>query len=153
MIKFIKIMPLLLITLSGTHAETIYKSVDENGRVSYSSTPPESHKEIEKVNITPPPSEAEIQAAKQRHEKNIEAAGTMDETRKKRNDIIAEENRIKNERQKQMQKQTQKKESNDSKSYPYYYPRYPGVIAPPVTDRPIIDHPIERPLQLPAQGR
>jgi hypothetical protein len=150
---FIKIMPLLLIGLSGAHADSIYKSVDENGRVTYSSTPPESHKEIEKINIAPPPSEAEIQAAKQRHEKNLEAAGTMDETRKKRNEITAEENRIKSERQKQMQKQTQKKESNDSPAYPYYYPRYPGVIVPPAPDRPVIDRPIERPIQLPAQGR
>lgn len=143
-------MALLLIIIPAVHAESIYKSVDENGRVSYSSTPSDNSQSAEKMDIVPPPSEAEIEAAKQRHERNLEAAETMDVTRKKRNEITAEENRIKSERQKQMQKQTQKKESNDSQGYPYYYPRYPGVLVP--ADRPVIDRPIiERPVNLPAR--
>lgn len=150
MFKLFKILVLFFLCVTALQAEKVYKSIDENGRVSYSSTPPDDNQSAEKIDIAPPPSDAEIQAAKQRHEKNLEAAETMDTTRKKRNEITAEENRIKSERQKQMQKQTQQKEQSNSPAYPYYYPRYPGVTVPP--NRPVIDRPIiERPVQLPAR--
>jgi len=160
MVALIKIISLLLIFISAAHATPIYKSVDESGRVTYSSTPPENRENYTKVYIQPPPSEEQIEAARQDHERNLKAAELLDLNRKKRNELIAEENRIKLERQKQLQKKTQQEKPKDNIAYPYYLPRYPGVIVPPgrpITKPPSIDHPtidrpiINRPVHLPAR--
>jgi hypothetical protein len=137
-------MILLLMFMSAAQAGPIYKSVDENGRVTYSSTLPENSKEFTKVEILPAPSQDRIEDAQQGHERNVRAAELLDENRKKRNEILAEENRRKLEKQKQLQKKTEQKESEDHNVYPYYLPRYPGIYPPPYKpgyDRPVHDHP------------
>lgn len=142
----------MLLLTSSAQAETIYKSVDENGRVSYSSTPPGSSKELTRIKIQPAPSQDRIEAAQQNHERNLKAAELLDQNRKKRNEIIAEEHRLRLEKQKQLQKKTEQKESDDNTVYPYYLPRYPGLTVPP--HKPGFDVPnIERPVQLPMQQR
>lgn len=130
MIQFIKIVALVLCLISASHADSIYKTVDENGRVTYSSTPPENSKDISEINIAAPPSEKQIKAAQERHEGNLKAAEILDENRNKRNEQIAEENRIKREKQK-----TQPEESynNEDYGYPYYRRRNPNIIRRPVT--------------------
>lgn len=146
MIRLFSIIAVLLIPLSTSSAETIYKSVDANGKITYSSTPPKDSVNTTKVHIIPAPSQARIEAAQQRHESNIKTARLLDENRKTRNQIVEEENRIKREKQKQLQKDVPR-ENSDNNTYPYYLPRYPGVMVPP--RRPGID----RPVNLPARPR
>ena len=131
------IIILFTISLSPLNAETIYKSVDEKGNISYSTTPPDKSETTTTVDIAPPPSDERIKAAQQRHERNMEAAGVLDENRKKRDELIAEENRLKRERQKQLQqqKQAEKNNANDTyDGYPFYRRPLPGrpIVPPPV---------------------
>ena len=137
----IRILFLFSLSFATLNAETIYKSVDENGKVTYSATPPEESETATKVDIAPPPSEERIKAAQQRHERNMETADVLDENRKKRDELTAEENRLKREQQKQLQLQKQAEKNNENDNYdgyPYYPPRYrprpPGkpIIVPPV---------------------
>ncbi|MBT8118200.1 MAG: DUF4124 domain-containing protein [Gammaproteobacteria bacterium] len=136
----ISIIFLFTIPLTPLNAETIYKSVDENGNVSYSTTPPNNSETATMVDIAPPPSDDRIKAAQQRHERNMEAAGVLDENRKKRDELIAEENRLKREKQKQLQlqKQAEKNNANDTyDGYPFYRRPLPGrPIAPPPVNLP-----------------
>lgn len=52
-------------------AEEIYKVVDEDGNVTYSTEPPKSSQTMEVIQAVPAPSEADTEAARQR-QKNIE---------------------------------------------------------------------------------
>jgi len=136
MVAIFKFLFLFSVSLTTLNAETIYKSVDENGKVTYSTTPPEESKTATPVDIAPPPSKERIKAAQQRHERNMEAAGVLDENRKKRDELTAEENRLKREKQKQLQLQQQAEKNNENKDYGYpYYRRLPPgrpIIVPPV---------------------
>jgi hypothetical protein len=122
----------LSLAASTSFADTIYKSIDKNGRVTYSTTPPTNSEKSKSVDIAAPPSEERIKAAQERQERNKEAAGIMDENRKKRDEITAEENRLKREKQKQLQQQQQaeKNNENDGYGYPYIPGRRPGGIRP-----------------------
>ena len=124
-------------------ADTIYKSISEGGNVTYSTTPPPNSERSTSIDITPPPSEEDIKTAQDRQERNKKAAETLDKNRKKRNEITAEENRLKRENQKQLQQQQQAEKNNDNQNYgyPYYRQRHPGAIRPPA----------HRPVQLPVR--
>mgnify|MGYP001815000668 FL=1 len=133
----IRLIFLFTVSLAPLNAETIYKSVDETGKVTYSTTPPEDSESATQVDIAPPPSEERIKAAQQRHQRNMEAAGVLDENRKKRDELTAEENRLKREKQKQLQLQKQAEENNANDrydGYPFYRHRLPErpIIVPPV---------------------
>jgi hypothetical protein len=141
--QYIQILALFMLLSSAIFAENIYKSVDENGRVTYSSTPPENSQDVTTVDIPPPPSQEQVEAAQQRHERNLKAAELFDANRKTRNEITAEENRLKLKKQKQSQNETKQEEPEHTTVYPYYRPRYPGMIAPPVAGPP--RRPITRP--------
>jgi hypothetical protein len=132
----IQILALLMMLSSAIFAENIYKSVDEYGRVTYSSTPPENSQDITTIEIQPPPSQEQIDAAQQRHESNLKAAELLDANRKTRDEITAEENRLKLEKQKQSQNETPKEEPQHIIVYPYNRPRYPGMKVPPVSEPP-----------------
>lgn len=62
------IATIALLAVCTASAETVYKSVDAQGRVSYSSTPPATAPEemIDKVKIAPGPTERQKQDAAQR---------------------------------------------------------------------------------------
>ena len=133
-------------------AEDIYKSVDDNGKVTYSSTPPANTQEASKVEITPPPSAADIKAAKEQQERNQKTADMLDENRKQRGQATAEDNRLKRENQKQSQLQQDAENNNENRDYgyPYYPGRYPAGGRPikpgPVKPRPAKPRPaIPRP--------
>ena len=64
--KKILIIPVLW-AINGVVAAPIYKSVDQNGHVSYSETPPDRAAKIETVTPPPPPSEQDVARAKQRY--------------------------------------------------------------------------------------
>ena len=131
-----KILILTLSFIAFSNAETIYKTVDEKGRTTYSSIPAESDDQTTSVEISPAPSDERVEAAQQRHKRNVNAAEIMDENRKQRIEINQQENRIQQERQKQLQQNTQTEDANDTQHYGYpYYPRRPlhkPVVSPPV---------------------
>ncbi len=142
---------LLLLMPGIIIAETIYKSVDEEGKVTYSATPPANSEKTSNIKTASPPSEERIKAARDRHKRNTEAANILDENRKKRDAINAEEDRLKREQQKQFQQQQQAEKNNENKDYNYpYIPGHrPGGALPPA-HRPI-HRPAHRPVQLPAR--
>jgi len=122
-------------------ADTIYKSVDESGNVTYSQTPPADADSSSEIKLQAPPTGERVEAAQQRHERNLEAAQILEQNRKKREEIIAEENRQKsqnqrrdNQRKSQQQDQPNTTSDDDRRVYPYYYP-YPRP-RPPVRPGP-----------------
>lgn len=126
---------LLLILLSAclltsyVSADTVYKSIDKDGKITYSSSPAESHQETVKVNILPSPSEGDVTAAQQRHQQNLRADKLFDENRQKRSQKIAEDNRIKRDRKGQLeryQKPVKAKEEG-----PYYGIPGHGILVLP----------------------
>ena len=134
--KIISIV-IILLTTGTSVADTIYKSVDEDGHVTYSTTPPANSEDSNSVDIAPPPSEERIQAAKDRQNRNKEAGDILDENRKERDKITAEENRLKRENQVQLQQQQQadKNNENNNYGYPYIPGRRPGGYRPPIRPR------------------
>ncbi len=85
-------------------ADTIYKSVDKDGNISYSSSPRDDSQATVKVTIQPPPSTDEAEAAQQRHQQNLRANKLFEENRQRRSQHIADEKRIKREKQDQANK-------------------------------------------------
>lgn len=131
--------------ISALQADTIYKTVDENGKVSYSTTPPTDKTGASIIDIAAPPSQANVEAAKDRQQRNIETAKQLDENRQRRNEITEQENSLKREKQAQ-DWNTQQAETNNSNN-DYGYPYIPGrrpLIRPPV-NRP------SRPITLPSR--
>jgi hypothetical protein len=133
------------------------KSVDEQGNVTYSDKPVLGASEVSKVPIIPGPSEAEVDAAQQQADKNINAAKKVDQKNK-----IAQEKR--------KAEQAKAKAASDSKQpdtgittntgsgnyngYDPYYsrprppinrPRPPGNKPRPPGTRPPVNLPAPRP--------
>ena len=144
---------LCFLSAPNAFAENIYKSIDENGKVTYSSTPPSDSKKVTKVDIAAPPSAEDIEAAKQLQQQNIKTAGSFDEARKERNKQTAEADRLKRERQRQSEQQNRAQQNNYNQGYGYpYYPRrgYYGnrptrpISRPKPGPRPPIARPIGR---------
>ena len=133
------------IAVTDARADKIYKIVDGNGQVTYSSLPPDNTdatSDTSTIDIIPPPSEERKQAARQRHERNINAAEQMDKNRIKRNEMITEENRLKRARQQQAAEQF-KQEEPASKEEHYGYP-YLARPRPPIRPRPPVAIPLQR---------
>jgi len=65
-------------------SEPIYKSVDSEGRVSFSSKPPVGARQVEEIQIQPGPTAAEIEATKARANRTIEQAQESDSPVEKR---------------------------------------------------------------------
>ena len=129
---------LLIITMPcAAIADVIYKSVAEDGSVSYSATPPVDVDQTSTIRLAPPPTDERIEAAQQRQEQIIKAGEQMEANRKSRKQMTEEENRLRQERQKQQEK-TQKQEVKDDRvyGYPYIPSRYPPKPRPPI-NRPI----------------
>jgi len=63
---------LAIICLMGlwgaAYAQAVYKTVDEQGRVSYTSTPPQNMDKVEVLDAPPEPTPEELAAAKKRQE-------------------------------------------------------------------------------------
>ena len=85
-------LPILLISfgsiLSTAHAQQIYKSVDENGVVSYSTIPPTGNQPVESLDAIPEPSAADVQAAQQRLQSIRQST---EQIRQRRQDRLAAE--------------------------------------------------------------
>jgi cell pole-organizing protein PopZ len=143
-------IPVIVIALfaSSVIAQPLYKSVNAQGEVTFSDSPPPNAVELEEIQVQPGPSEAQLQESAERV-KRIEAQA---------NDLGAANAERTQQRQQAQQGQQQAKENevqpvtdyNNGYSYPNR-PLYPPVIKPPM--RP--EHPIApdgpgRPAQLPA---
>ena len=127
---------ILLILLSAclltsyVSADTVYKSIDKDGKITYSSSPAENHQETLKVNILPPPSEDDVTAAQQRHQQNLRADKIFDENRQKRSQKIAEDNRIKRDRKDPLERY-QKPGKPMKEEGPYYGIPGHGILVLP----------------------
>ncbi len=123
---------LLVVSLlpgSGISANSIYKSVDKNGKISYSSSPTEDHQEVSRINILPPPSEADVKSAQERHQQNLKTDKILDESRQKRLQKNAEKNRIRRERKEQAK--IDRKPDETKEQGPYYGIPGHGILVLP----------------------
>jgi hypothetical protein len=76
---------LMLAVPTGTvAAEQIYRSVDAEGNVTFSSQPPTGAVAVDKVNVQPGPSDAEQSAARERVQRQEATASEMSEARANR---------------------------------------------------------------------
>ncbi|MEA3277842.1 MAG: DUF4124 domain-containing protein [Pseudomonadota bacterium] len=84
--KHLPILVLSLLGVSTATAETVYKSIDPEGNVSYSSTPPPSSSGdvVEEVPIAPGPTQEQRQEAEQRLDDLEAASARADEQRQER---------------------------------------------------------------------
>ena len=132
---------LLLAALASTSAsaDALYKSVDSAGNVSYSSTPPKAGK-VEKLEVAPPPSEAEVRATEERLRKN---AAQAQELQAQRQDRQAAEAAREAEETRQ-RKETQADEPGEAEQPVTPPPLYP----PPISGYP--GQPGARPYPYPA---
>lgn len=145
MTTIIKALPLLLLSSASVTAEIIYKSIDENGDVTYSMTPPEESHDRIPMEVVSTLSDGRVEEARQVHERNRKAAQILDENRKTREQIIAETNRLKYENQRQYRSWTTPQGDFvdcENYSYPYYpaYWGYPPYWGYPAWGRPRYRH-------------
>lgn len=79
------VLPLLLAALAwqSALADPLYKSVDSAGHVTYSSTPPPGAK-AEKVEMLPPPTEAETRQAEEQVKKAEERVSELEDKRREK---------------------------------------------------------------------
>ncbi|MGH6636616.1 MAG: DUF4124 domain-containing protein [Gammaproteobacteria bacterium] len=75
---------LLLACCSLAYSEPIYKSVDSEGRVSFSSKPPVGARQVEEIQIQPGPTADQIEATKARAKRTIEQAQKSESPAQKR---------------------------------------------------------------------
>ena len=71
----------------------IYKIVDEEGNVTYSSEPPEIGNDVEVINPLPPPTEEDVKAAEQRQRDIEEELSRLDQQRAEQAFLEQEANR------------------------------------------------------------
>ena len=81
--RLILIMILLSPSLAAP-AEPIYKSVDEQGKVTYSAEPSAEGVSVEQLKVAPPPSADEVQRAEEQTQKLKEQAAELEKERKAR---------------------------------------------------------------------
>lgn len=138
-LHFISLLPALLAS-SSVLADAIYKSVDSAGNVTYSSTPPAQTK-AQKVDLPPPPTPAEIQAAEARQQNNARQANELEAERQER--VAAEAAR---EAEAQRQREAQKAMEPVVIEVPVYPPQT-DYYPPDGSNRPILPQP--RPIPRP----
>lgn len=90
-----------LVAQPAAAADPIYKSVDSEGRVTYSSTPPPQGAKTEKVAVPPPPTEDSIRQAEERARKTQAQVSEMQNQRIEKEAKEAEEARLRAEQQSQ----------------------------------------------------
>ena len=83
-------LSLMLISIMSV-AEEVYKVMDEEGNVTYSTEPPENNKSAEVIEAMPEPSEKDIEAARQRQQKIEEDFDKLDQARAEQARIEAEQ--------------------------------------------------------------
>jgi hypothetical protein len=113
----------------GSYAENIYKTIDNNGNVSYSSSPPAANQQSEKITVPPPPSDDDVNSAKNRHKKNLKAEKIYSDSRLQREQKVAEDARIRKEKQESYTPPQQNEKAKDEG--PYYGIPGRGILVLP----------------------
>ena len=70
---FYQAILLTLPFITTLHADTIYKIVDDQGNVTYTTTQPADKDKASTINVAPEPSEERVKAAQERHDQNVKA--------------------------------------------------------------------------------
>ena len=118
-----------MLTSIHTFADSVYKSIDKNGKITYSTAPTKNHEDVSKIDISPPPSEKDIDAAIERHQQNLKTDKMLEQSRQQRSREIAEKNRLK--RKKKQQDQLNKKPEEPKEEDPYYGIPGHGILVLP----------------------
>ena len=147
-VKWCSIAFSLMVT-SGV-AQPLYKSVNEQGEVTFSDRPPTNAVEVQEVQVQPGPSEAQqlesIERAKRIESQASDLGAANAERAQQRKDAQLQS-------QQQQAKETEVRpvtDYNDGYRYPNR-PLYPPVISPPIRpEQPILPDRPGRPVQLPA---
>ena len=141
-----RLLPLLLICCTSAWGATVFRSVDENGVVTFSDTPPEGGVPAETMEIdTPPPQDPEAHAAQ---------LDAMRET----TDRMVEDRMARERHRAEMREIEARTQAYQAPPQPVYDPytsyapvtytrRYRGIHRPPWRPghRPRPEHPIARP--------
>ena len=158
-----KLLPLLLSAVMSVQAQTVYRSVDESGAVSFSDTPPAGEQEAEELELqVAPPQDPEIYS--QRLEDMRETTDRMAEDRRAREKHRAEMRELaaRNSAQQQASQATLVDHYSSAWSTGSYYhtpgrpPWRPGyrpepehpIYRPPVHIQPVPSHPLQGNSQL-----
>ena len=131
---------LVCLSVGAVYAQSLYKSVNDQGEVTFSDSPPDSAAGIETIEIQPGPTEAQRRESAERARQIESLANDLGESNTQR-----ERQRIEARQQAQ-----QLGEYNDGRTYPNR-PIYPPVTRPPVQpELPILPGSPGRPVTLPA---
>ena len=77
------VMGFALVAASGLAAQqTVYRWVDAEGNITYSSQAPAQAEDLQEIEIPPGPTEAQRKAAEERLERSLERIEALDEARK-----------------------------------------------------------------------
>lgn len=131
-----RVFSLLFAALASASAmaDALYKSVDSAGNVTYSSTPPKGGK-VEKLEVAPPPTEAEVQAAEERLKKNAAQANELEAQRREKEAAQAAQE-AEEARLREAQKPVEPLVIETPAPPPDYYPtpgtRYPSGVPIPL---------------------
>jgi hypothetical protein len=137
-------LPALFLTVSMSQAATVYRTVDENGVVSFSDSPPQSEVPVEEVELNVPP----VQSG----DEYVENLQAMRET----TDRMAADRREREKHRAQMRELEARVSAyeappqQDYRDYASYYPNYYPVYRPrrPIHGKPPWrpSHPIVKPI-------
>jgi len=122
-------------------AQHVYRWVDADGKVTFSSTPPPEGKAAETVELPPTPSADAIEAARQREQSLQQLGDQLSQQRREREAQRAEERRAAREEAALQQPPPQPTESDDDWSYGWWIPGRPDFHRPrprpPWPERPV----------------
>jgi Domain of unknown function (DUF4124) len=143
------LLSLLLVSGALTADDKIYKWVDKDGHVTYSSKPPpKGSARFRVVPLAPAPTEAEVEAARQRHEGIKQRAEQLEQDRKEREAKAEEEARAAEEAQRQQSGQQAPPAAGQSQPSDVWLDNYQRrPTPPPRPERP--DRPRPQPLPQP----
>ena len=126
-IKRLPIAVLLLIGLGTAMADKIYKSVDAEGNVTYSSEPPDDSVNVERIRVAPSPGEEQLRAAQERERRISESANTLADQREQREEARRKADREAAERR---AAEAQRQPTYEERRRDRYYYGYPGLWYP-----------------------
>lgn len=116
-----------LVTTSAVGGE-VFRSVDDQGNVTYSAEPPQAAANVQSVAIEPPPTGEQIEAAVRQRQLDWEMSEKMQQSRLARERLRAEQEKENRQRaldQAQLQRLQQYDDSGKTYAGGYAWPLYP----------------------------
>ena len=123
-----------LILSADLTARELYKSVDEDGNVTYSYHPPAGSVTSEEIKVAPPPQESEVEAAKERA---ADIAKEADKTQAQREAIAKEREAQREAAVESAPEITEEIEEVEGEGYPAVYDNPPLRPMPPIARPPV----------------